>query len=172
MMNTEDLLALLDENGISHELRWHEPVFTMAESARLNLELQGVRCKNLFLQNRKKTRFMLLVTTCDKSVDLVGLGEELGVGRLSFCSDETLWSRLGVQSGGLTIFALLNDAENKVELIIDEALASEQQFLFHPLVNSATISIGRKGVVEFLRLVGRVPQYRAIPARPQCEGTL
>lgn len=171
-MNTEDLLALLDESGISHELSWHEPVFTMAESARLNLELKGVRCKNLFLQNRKKSRLMLVVTSCDKSVDLVRLGEELGVGRLSFCSDETLWSRLGVQSGALTIFALLNDAENKVELIIDEALVSEQQFLFHPLVNFATISISGKGITEFLGLLGRIAEYRVIPARPQCEETL
>jgi Ala-tRNA(Pro) deacylase len=44
-------------------------MLNMADSEQLQLNLTGIRCKNLLLRDRKGRRY-LLVTTAAKSIDL------------------------------------------------------------------------------------------------------
>lgn len=57
------LFAFLDKNSIAYEETRHPAVTSMQESARLGLGIEGVRCKNLFMQGKKKQRFHRYVDT-------------------------------------------------------------------------------------------------------------
>jgi Ala-tRNA(Pro) deacylase len=163
MKNSGDLLEFLNSNALPYEMITHEPVFTMAESAKIVDRLPGVRCKNLFLQNKKKTSLFLVVTTAEKTVDLAALAEILGSGRLSLCSRETLASTLGVESGSLSPLALINDNQRRVQLVTDVDLDEEESLCFHPLENTSTVSMARPVFLEFCKKIDHQPTSFAIP---------
>ena len=52
---------LLDRLGVCYERLDHEPAMTMEICAEIDLSLDAVICKNLFLCNRQETQFYLLM---------------------------------------------------------------------------------------------------------------
>jgi len=159
-----ELLAYLDKNAIAYEETPHAVVTSMQESARLGLGVEGARCKNLLMQDKKKRRLLLVVAQADHQVDAASLGRRLGCGRLSLCSADVLRDRLGVVPGALSPLALINDKERAVELVIDESLREMSRLLFHPLVNTSTIALARDGWDGFLSAIGCEPTYVAVGA--------
>jgi Ala-tRNA(Pro) deacylase len=83
------------------------------------------------------------------------LGTALGSKRLSFASADRLLEILGVRAGALSPLALINDEENKIKLVIDQELADELAFIFHPIENDASISLSRSGLDSYLSSIGR-----------------
>lgn len=162
----EKLLAFLDAQGIDTQLRQHPAVFTMAESASLNLNLPGTRCKNLLVRNKKNSHRYLIVTPPDAAVDLGALGKLLGSGRLSLCPATDMLDLLGVAPGAMSPFSLIADQEaQQIQLILDADLAASSHFQFHPLVNTATIVISQESFRKFLAAVNHTPCYLTIPRR-------
>ena len=127
------------------------PVFTVAESQAIKQEIPGGHSKNLFLKD-KKGRLFLVVADAETRIDLKRLHEAIGAsGRLSFGSAELLREMLGVEPGSVTPFALVNDRERRVTLVLDEALMRSEPVNFHPLVNSATTGLVAGRSAEVLR---------------------
>ena len=149
----EDLFQRLDALGIAHETRWHEPVFTVAESQELRGTLPGGHSKNLFLKN-KKGDLWLVTAAEDAAVDLKALTKTLGAGRLSFGKPDLLLEVLGVTPGSVTPFGLLNDAEKRVTFVLDGRLAAMDPLNFHPLVNNATTAVSTADFRKFLTACG------------------
>ncbi len=164
--NPERLLQFLDLHGIDYRCVEHAPVATMAESAKLELSLEGSRCKNLAVRNKAGTQHFLVVTPPDKAMDLGGLGRELGVGRLSLCPQETLPALLGIRSGALSPLALVADGPpSRFKLVLDRAVTAEPFVLLHPLVNTATLSMSQPDFRRFLQIAGHEPIVRSVPER-------
>lgn len=158
MHGRDGLLSLLRQWGLDHDWQSHPPVRTMAESRELRLGLHGVRCKNLLLRD-KRGRLFLVVADAGASLDLKVLRELLGSARLSFASTAELAARLGVRPGALSPLALVNDHERVVTLVIDERLAEEPAFLFHPLDDSATVAMSSDVFAAFLDRLGVEPLW-------------
>ncbi len=153
-----ELLADLQARGIETRTVEHDPVFTVEESQALRGSLPGGHAKSLFLRDKKKN-FWLVVAPEDRPVDLKALGRLLG-GRLSFGDSEKLWHVLGVRPGAVTPFAVINDTEQRVKVILDEQLMAEEPLNFHPLDNSMTTAIARDDLLRFLRETGHRPEIR------------
>ncbi|KVD81512.1 hypothetical protein WI89_23690 [Burkholderia ubonensis] len=149
MSGKNKVLSFLEERGIPFLCETHDPVLNMAESGLLTLSVAGARCKNLLLQD-KKGHYFLVVTTATKALDLVALSETLGSKRLSFASTDKLFELLDIRTGSLSPLALLNDEARRVRLVIDDELAGEEVFLFHPLENSASVALSRNALNSFL----------------------
>lgn len=66
---------------------------------------------------------------------------------------------LGVTQGSVTPFALMNDTQHQVHLVLDQCLfeRSEDFLNFHPLSNDATTSITVEGFKRFLKATGHEP---------------
>jgi Ala-tRNA(Pro) deacylase len=154
-----ELLALLVQHGIAFREFFHSPVTTMQEFAQLDLSLDGVRCKNLLMQDKKGRRRFLLIAGADAIVDASSLGRQLGCGRLSMCSADVLRDCLGVEPGAVSPLALINDPENTIDLLMDANLDCNTTLMFHPLVNTSTVAIARSEWHRFLSVLGRTPQY-------------
>lgn len=164
MLGKVELLKLLEDRQIPFSCEQHDSVLNMAESSKLNLALEGARCKNLLLQD-KKGRYFLIVTTASRSIDLVALADLLGSKRLSFASPDKLLELLGVLPGSLSPLALVNDEAKRVRLIVDSDLQAELLFLFHPLENNASVSLSRPAFDAFLRAIGHRADWTPLPDR-------
>ncbi len=164
MSGKNHVLSFLEARKIPFEYEEHNAVLNMAESGLLSLSVAGARCKNLLLQDRKGHCF-LVVTTAAKALDLVALSETLGSKRLSFASADRLFALLGIRTGSLSPLALINDEAEHVRLVIDDELASEDTFLFHPLDNSASVSLTRSALDSFLASVDHPADWLPITAR-------
>lgn len=134
------LFSFLDAHGIGYERYEHARVFTVAESAHLKNHIPGAHCRNLFLRDKKKSMF-LVVAENDTPVDLKKLQDLLGCGRLSFGSAERLWTYLGVRPGSVCPFAVINDKECAVKVVLDKSMMDAKLVNYHPLVNDMTIGL-------------------------------
>jgi Ala-tRNA(Pro) deacylase len=139
----------------------HEAVFTVAESDAVSRAIPGGHTKNLFLKDAKGVLF-LVITEAHTAVDLKGLHKVLGCARLSFGKAELLMEVLGVSPGSVTAFSLINDRERRVSVVLDAALMTHGTINCHPLVNTATTSIGREDLLRFIRAMGHEPRVVAL----------
>jgi Ala-tRNA(Pro) deacylase len=159
----EQLFAALDALGIAHATTKHQPVFTVAESEAIKLEMPGGHSKNLFLKDKKGALFLLCALS-ESQIDLNKVSKLIGAGRFSFGSSELLLEALGVTPGSVTVFALINDPDRRVTLLLDDGLLAHDPVNFHPLSNEATTAISPDGLLRFLGSLGRTPVRIAFDA--------
>lgn len=144
------LFALLDAQGIPHSTLEHPAVFRVDEGHDIKAALPGGHTKNLFLKDGKG-QIWLICALGETRIDLKRLPEVIGAARLSFGSPELMQQVLGVTPGSVTLFALINDVEHRVKLVLDAALLKPEPINFHPLTNTATTAISQDGLRRFLK---------------------
>ena len=153
----QEFLAFMNVNNLVFQRIEHPAVFTCAEAESYRPKLPAVSTKNLFLCDKKKRHFFLVVTSCEKTVRLDDLKELLGVSHLRFGSETDLMRLLGVGRGSVTMMGLINDAEHVVELWGGKEIWKGEHFLSHPLVNTATLILPKTELERFFELTGHDP---------------
>jgi Ala-tRNA(Pro) deacylase len=161
----DQLLALLDRLGLAYRRYHHPPVFTVEESRALCSDIDGTHIKNLFVKNKQDQIWMITVRD-DRRVDLNSLAKQIGAGRVSFARPELLFDYWGVRPGSVTPFGAINDADNVVSVVLDDALMTADIVNCHPLVNDQTVGIAPDDLLTFLRHTGHEPLIASIPERP------
>jgi Ala-tRNA(Pro) deacylase len=155
MIATEtELLQFLNDNHFNYQRLEHLPVYTCAEAERLRPVSSAVSTKNLFLCEKKARKFYLAVTSCEMKMDFKQLADLLGVSKLRLGSEENLVRLLGVSRGAVTILGLVNDITHQVELWIDAQVWNGENFLCHPLVNTATLVLSKPALERFFEITG------------------
>ena len=158
----DELLAYLDSLGIAHQTVTHPPVFTVGEARALRGAVAGGHTKNLFLRDKKGEAY-LVVAAEEAAVELRSLHRLLGAsGRFSFGSAELMGELLGVTPGSVTPFAVMNDKDRRVTVVLDAALMAHATLNFHPLVNTGTTTISREGLLKFLESTGHLPRIEPL----------
>lgn len=138
----------LDSMGIEYERIDHEAAYTMEVCEEIDKVLGGRTCKNLFLCNRKKTAFYLLLMPGDKPFKTKDLSAQIGSARLSFAGEEDMLELLNLTPGSVTVLGLLYDKENKVKLLVDEEVLHDPLFGCHPCINTSSIKMKTSDVFE------------------------
>jgi Ala-tRNA(Pro) deacylase len=162
----DDLCQKLAGYGIPYRRVDHPAVFTCDEAEKaVPPDFGGVHTKNLFLRDGKGRRHWLLVTLCEKSVDLKGLAPSIGADHLSLGSPDRLARFLSLAPGSVTVMGLLNDPTHQVQLLVDRVVWEANAWRCHPLVNTATLVIAKDDIVRFLSITGHDPQIVTVPAR-------
>jgi Ala-tRNA(Pro) deacylase len=162
MLSPQQLFARLDALGLAYKTVEHAPVFTVEQAKAHRGILPGHHIKNLFLRN-KKEEMWLVVALEDRAIDLKRLGERLGAGRLSFGSPERLARYLGVEPGSVTPFAVINDTEHKVTLVVDRGLQAEGPVNAHPLTDTMTSALSLADLLRFFEATGHRPHWLDFP---------
>ena len=152
-----DLFNRLRELDICVTTFEHRPVFTVEQSRSIRGDIDGGHCKNLFLKDKSK-KLWLLVTLEDTMVDLKKLRHLIGSRHLSFCRETILEEVLGVKAGAVTPFALINDHEKRVNVVLDNNVLEYELLNFHPLENTSTTTISSSDLVRFINGCGHSPQ--------------
>ena len=139
MFGKEEVKVFLKEKGIPFRWVEHKAVYTIEEMEELGLEKMEETAKNLFLRDQKGKNHFLVVIRADKQANLKELGEKLGGVRLSFASEERLEKYLGLQSGLVSPFGLLNDTSKSVIFVSNKNLPLSAIIGIHPNDNTATV---------------------------------
>ena len=145
---------LLDSLGVKYQRIDHEAAMTMEACEEIDRTLsegeeKGVAiCKNLFLCNRQEADFYLLLIPGDKPFKTKYLSAQIGSSRLSFAKPEYMERYLDITPGSVSIMGLMNDHENKVQLLIDEDVLKDEWFGCHPCINTSSLKIRTKDLVE------------------------
>lgn len=149
----DSLMAKLDELGIAYQLYHHEAVYTVEESQKLDDTIPGTHCRNLFLRDKKKKNFLVVLQNAT-DVDMKKLPPVIGSDRLSFGSADRLWEFLGVRPGSVCPFAITNDTENKVKILFDKSMMKTDIVNYHPLLNTMTVSLKPADLLKFIETTG------------------
>lgn len=155
----QKLYDVLDELGIEYSRYEHPPVYTVEEAQQYWKDIKGAHAKNLFLRNNKGNRHYLVVLEQSKSADLKDLSAKLASGKLSFASERRLQEYLGLDTGAVSPFGIINDEKRAVTLVIDRALQKQESVNFHPNVNTATVNLSFKDFEKVLKHCGNQVIY-------------
>ncbi len=153
LQTQEELLGVLDENGIAYVNHEHPAVYTVEEADRHHEGIDGAHSKNLFFKDKKKKLF-LVVTLSDKAIVIKEVAKKIGAKSPSFGKPDLLAEVLGVISGAVTPFALINAGGHSLKVILDEEMMESELLNFHPLVNTATTTIASKDLIRFMEHCG------------------
>ncbi|MCR4792359.1 MAG: prolyl-tRNA synthetase associated domain-containing protein [Lachnospiraceae bacterium] len=138
----------LDSLGISYMRADHEPATTMEACNEIDEALDVVMCKNLFLCNRQKTAFYLLLMPGDKKFKTKELSSQINSARLSFAEGEDMLRYLDIEPGAVSVMGLMNDTDHQVRLLIDEDVLKAEYIGCHPCVCTSSLKIKTSDVLE------------------------
>lgn len=139
---------LLDRLGISYWRCDHPDANanTMEDCLKIDAILEAVVCKNLFLCNRQHTQFYLLMMPGDKVFKTKELSGQLGCARLSFGEPEYMEELLDITPGSVSVLGLMNDKENRVQLLVDEDVLKGEFVGCHPCINTTSLKLYTKDI--------------------------
>ncbi len=150
---------LLDELGIGYQRTDHERADNMEACNDIDAVLGVIICKNLFLCNRQKTDFYLLMMPGDKKFKTKELSSQIGSSRLSFADPEDMLKYLDIEPGAVSIMGLMNDKDHAVRLLIDEDVLTDEYLGCHPCVCTSSLKIKTSDVIKkFLPATGHTYQ--------------
>jgi len=153
------VLDVLADLGIPYVRIEHPPVLTVEEAEECWKGLSGAHCKNLFLRNQRGSRHYLVVAEASRRIDLRDLARRIGEDRLSFGSPERLKKILGVEPGAVSPFGLIHDEGRRVFVLIEKSLRDSKDVIFHPNVNTASLSLAFADMERFLSRCGNTVDY-------------
>ena len=149
MLVSKEFIKLFSAKGYDYDLHEHQALFTVEDSNKFRGQIKGSHSKNLFLKN-KKNKFFLISCEEFTDINLKRVSKFLSLGNISFAKEEYLINLLGVKPGSVTPFALLNNTQNNIDFYLDEKLYNSKFVNFHPLTNTATITMKCSTFIEFM----------------------
>lgn len=147
--------SLLDELSIPYERVDHAVTETMEACENIDMLLGVSMCKNLFLRNRQKTAFYLLMIPGKKKFKTKDVSKQLGTSRLSFAEAEYMEQYLNITPGSVSVLGLMNDSNHAVHLVIDKELLDNEYIGCHPCINTSSLKIRTEDILNvFLKHTG------------------
>ena len=145
----------LDGLGIRYQRTDHERADNMEACNAIDAVLGVIICKNLFLCNRQKTAFYLLMMPGDKKFKTKELSAQINSARLSFAEPEDMLRLLDIEPGAVSVMGLMNDRNREVRLLIDEDVLKDEYFGCHPCVCTSSLKMKTKDMIDiFLPATG------------------
>lgn len=154
MEQYELVYQTLKNMNITYDIVEHPAAFTTEEADSYIEGREGVRTKSLFLNNKKKTAYYLLIMDDSKQLDMNRFKEIVGEKQLSFSSPERLMEKVSLQPGSVSIFGLINNKEKDIKVFLDKEMLSERLMSFHPNDNTKTIFISAEDMYKFIKSIG------------------
>lgn len=133
----------LDNLGVEYYCVDHRdmPADTMEACEAIDVALDCKICKNLFLCNRQKTNFYLLMMPANKPFKTKDLTAQINSARLSFADSEAMLKYLDITPGSVSVLGLMNDADSVVNLLVDKDILNDEYIGCHPCVNTSSMKI-------------------------------
>lgn len=145
---------LLDSLNIEFFRVDHAPANTMEICKEIDEVLGATICKNLFLCNRQKTKFYMLMMPDNKPFKTKELSSQINSARLSFANEEFMQEFLDTTPGSVSVMGLMNDSENNVNLLVDEDVLKGEYVGCHPCINTSSLKIKTDDIFKtFLKAV-------------------
>ena len=113
-------------------------------------------CNNLFLANRQRTEFCMLMIPSHKRFRSSDISKQAGRSRLHFAEPEYMQELIDCAPGSASVMGLMNDTEKRVQLLVDEDVLNSEFIGCHPCINTSSLRIRTEDVFgAFLKALGR-----------------
>ena len=153
----------LQELGITYDVVEHPPALTTEQADSYIEGLEGVRTKSMFLTNKKKTQFYLLIMDDKKPLDMDDFKEQVKANRIRMASADSLAEKMQLPPGTVSPFGLLNNDEKDILVYFDQDIVSEEIMTFHPNTNEKTIFIKTQDLFRFLESIDFKYEILSLP---------
>lgn len=148
-MKEKDIFKILDELNISYNLQEHKAIFSEEDSKDVQITLNGIEVKNLFVKDKNKN-YGLVSMDLHQRADLKKIAKQFGFGRLSFCNPDELMNYLNITPGSVSPLCIMFDTKKEVKILFDENFEGKK-VIIHPLRNTASISINFEDLKRFMQ---------------------
>ena len=96
----------------------------------------------------------------DKKFKTKELSSQINTARLSFANEKYMEELLDITPGSVSVMGLMNDKDNKVQLLIDEDLLNQAYLGCHPCINTSSLRIKTDDILNvFLPAVHHQARY-------------
>ena len=147
----------LNELGITFQIVEHEPALTTEQADHFIEGIEGVRTKTMFLTNKKKRNFYLVIMDDAKRLDMDVFKDIVEEKQIKMASAETLNDKMMLPPGVVSPFGLLNNKDKDIHVYFDQEIVSEERMSFHPNTNEKTIFVNTQDLFTFLKELGYEP---------------
>ena len=104
----------------------------------------------MFLTNKKKTDYYLLIMDDKKRLNMELFGDIVQSKRIKMASPDSLNEKMMLPPGVVSPFGLLNNKEKDIKVYFDREIMSEKRMSFHPNTNEKTIFIDTTDLTKFI----------------------
>ena len=153
-MRYDEVKEYLNTLGIQFKIVEHEPAYTTEEADKYIEGHDGVRTKTMFICNKKKTNYYMIIMDDSKRLDMNKFKEIVSEKQMKMASEESLKEKLGIKPGMVSPFGLLNNDEKDVKIYMDKEIITEEIMTFHPNDNTKTLFITTKDLFKYLENIG------------------
>lgn len=153
-MGYDKVKEYLNSIGIEFKIVEHEPAYTTEEADKYIEGHDGVRTKTMFICNKKKTNYYMIIMDDSKRLDMNKFKEIVSEKQMKMASEESLKEKLGIKPGMVSPFGLLNNDEKDVKIYMDKEIITEEIMTFHPNDNTKTLFITTKDLFKYFENIG------------------
>lgn len=146
----DEVYRLLNKLQIQYDKIQHPPLFTCKDNEKYNIKFDAIICKNFFIRNSNRSQYYLFTLPIEKTVNLKSLQSLLEETRLSFGDEDILEEKLGVKTGAVSIFNVINLKENDIIFVLDNEILKYKKVAFHSNVNTETAIFNPKELNKIL----------------------
>lgn len=146
----ENVIKKLKELNIEYELVEHEPALTTEQADEFIEGIEGVRTKTMFLTNKKKKNFYMVIMDDSKMMDMDKFKDMVDEKKVKMASEESLYEKMMLPPGVVSPFGLLNNEDKDIRVYIDKEIVGEDRMSFHPNTNEKTIFVKTEDLFKFL----------------------
>ena len=159
----------LDNLGVEYFVVDHRdmPADTMEACVAIDKALNCKICKNLFLCNRQKTCFYLLMMPADKPFKTKDVTAQINSARLSFADAEAMEKHLDITPGSVSVLGLMNDTDCAVRLLVDKDILCDEYIGCHPCVNTSSMKIKTTDIFD--KIISATNHQKTIVELPWYE---
>lgn len=144
----------LNELEIDFKIVDHPPAFTTEEADKYIEGHDGVRTKSMFLTDRKKKNFYLVILDDYKRLDMDRFKDIVGEKKVKMASENSLMEKMKLPAGTVSPFGLLNNEDHDIKFFMDKEIADEEIMTFHPNTNEKTLFLKTKDLYKYLDNIG------------------
>lgn len=144
----------LKELEIDFKIVDHPPAFTTEEADKYIEGHDGVRTKSMFLTDRKKKNFYLVILDDYKRLDMDRFKDIVGEKKVKMASENSLMEKMKLPAGTVSPFGLLNSEDHDIKFFMDKEIVDEEIMTFHPNINEKTLFLKTKDLFKYLDNIG------------------
>ena len=144
----------LKELEIDFKIVDHPPAFTTEEADKYIEGHEGVRTKSMFLTDRKKKNFYLVILDDYKRLDMDRFKDIVGEKKVKMASEDSLMEKMKLPAGTVSPFGLLNNEDHDIKFFMDKEIVDEEIMTFHPNTNDKTLFLKTKDLFKYLDNIG------------------
>ncbi|OFO41982.1 prolyl-tRNA editing protein [Anaerococcus sp. HMSC075B03] len=144
----------LKELEIDFKIVDHPPVTTTELADKYIEGHDGVRTKSMFLTDRKKKNFYLVILDDYKRLDMDRFKDIVGEKKVKMASENSLMEKMKLPAGTVSPFGLLNNEDHDIKFFMDKEIVDEEIMTFHPNINEKTLFLKTKDLFKYLDNIG------------------